>query len=539
VTSAATTLLPAPADPDPEPIPPVDAGVPDVVRRRLVPGLPGDRWTSWAATGVVVLVAAILRLVGLSHPTEKVFDEVYYASEGHDLLVHGVEWNATNNNGDFVVHPPLGKWIIGLGEWIFHYNSFGWRIMPAIFGIISVLILTRTARRLFRSTLLGCAAGLLMSLDGMHLVLSRSALLDIFLMFFVLAAFACLVMDRDQRRARWLRALEAGLDPGTGGRAGRVRFSFPGGVPWWRLAAAVMTGCAMSVKWSALWYIILFVVLIYLWEAGARRSAGVVHRWRDTLLDETGWVVAFLVILGLVYLVSWSGWFLTDTGFDRHWLQAHNQGEPPIIGPLVNLYHYHKDALYFHDHLTTKHTYQSWPWQWLLLGRPVAFYWSSSGPCGSGQCAGEILLLGTPLLWWSFLPALVGTAWFGISRRDWRALAIGLGALAGILPWFKWELDDRTMFYFYALPAEPFLVLTVVYVLGCLMASPASAAALRSPAARRRFDPSDRRLYGAVAVGAYLVLIAFCFAYFYPIYVGNTLDYSAWFHRMWLGSRWI
>ena len=30
-----------------------------------------------------------------------------------------------------------------------------------------------------------------------------------------------------------------------------------------------------------------------------------------------------------------------------------------------------------------------------------------------------MLLLGTPILWWSFIPALAGLAWFGISRRDW------------------------------------------------------------------------------------------------------------------------
>ncbi len=501
--------------------------------------MPADRLFSWAATGVVVLIAAILRLVNLSHPPEKIFDEIYYATEGHDLITHGIEWDSDGNTGAFVVHPALGKWIIGFGEWLFGYNSFGWRIMPAVFGIISVLIITRTARRMFRSTLLGCCAGLLMSLDGMHLVMSRSALLDIFLMFFILAAFACLVLDRDQRRGRWLAALEDGLDPSSAGRRGRPPFRWPGSVPWWRLAAAVMTGCAMSVKWSALWYIILFVILIYLWEVGARKSAGVTHRWRDTLLDETGWVVAFLVIVVVVYLASWTGWFLTDQGYDRHWLRAHGDHEPPFLGALINLYHYHKDALYFHDHLTAKHPYQSWPWQWLLLGRPVAFYWSSNGPCGAGQCASEVLLLGTPLLWWSFLPALVALTWFGISRRDWRALAIGLGACAGILPWFNWELDDRTMFYFYALPAEPFLILAVVYVLGCFMAAPSSVAALRAPAARRRFDPADRRLYAAIGVGVYLVLVAFTFAYFYPIYVGSTLTYTEWFHRMWLGSRWI
>ena len=71
--------------------------------------------------------------------------------------------------------------------------EFGWRFSAAVAGILSVLLLVRIARRMFRSTVLGCAAGLLIALDGLHFVLSRTALLDIFLMMFVLAAFGALV----------------------------------------------------------------------------------------------------------------------------------------------------------------------------------------------------------------------------------------------------------------------------------------------------------------------------------------------------------
>ncbi|HEX6499358.1 MAG TPA: glycosyltransferase family 39 protein [Micromonosporaceae bacterium] len=502
-----------------------------MVRRRLVPPLPADRWSSWLATAVVVAIAAILRLVGLSSPKGKIFDETYYATEADELLHHGVEWKPESNTGDFVVHPPLGKWIIAVGEKLFGYHEFGWRIAAAVFGILSVLIVIRLARRLFGSTVLGCAAGLLMALDGMEFVLSRSALLDIFLMTFLLAAFACLVMDREQRRRRWLRQMEAGLDPSRPGRAGRPTFTFWRGVPWWRLAAGVLTGCAMAVKWSALWYILGFVILIYLWEAGARRSAGARRPWRDTILDETGWVLLFGVLIVAVYLASWSGWFASDAGWDRHWLATQGSSEPPVIGPLINLWHYHQEALNFHTHLTTHHTYQSWPWQWLLLGRPVAFYWSGDGPCGAAQCASEVLLLGTPVLWWSFLPALAGLAWFGISRRDWRALAIGLGVVVGIVPWFNYELSDRTMFYFYALPAEPFLILAVVYVLGAIM-RPARAVDWR-------FGIPDRHLVGALVAAVYVLAVAACFAYFYPIYTAKVMTYAQWWARMWLGTRWV
>ena len=162
--------------------------------------------------------------------------------------------------------------------------------------------------------------------------------------------------------------------------------------------------------------------------------------------------------------------------------------------------------------MSSPHTYQSWPWQWLLLGRPVAFYWSSTGPCGANSCAAEVLLLGTPLLWWSFIPALVGA---DLARHH----GVGTGGpwpsgsarAAGIVPWFWNELDYRTMFYFYALPAEPFLILAVVYVLG---------RDHRTSPGPPRAHP-DRRLIGAVIAGAYMLLVAACFAYFYPIYAGS------------------
>ncbi len=500
--------------------------MPDIVRRRLAPLDTRLDPYSWLATLVVVAIAAVLRLVNLSRPKGVIFDETYYATDAWDMLTHAVEWDEKTNGPAYVVHPPLGKWLIAFGEWIFGYNEFGWRISAAVAGILSVLILVRLARRLFRSTVLACTAGLLMALDGFHLVLSRTALLDIFLMLFVLAAFAALVVDRDVRRRRWLRALEDGFDPQA---SSRPPFRFPGPVPWWRLLAAVLLGCACAVKWSALYFVPVFGLLVLFWEAGARRSAGMPRPWRSTLAGEWGWLVLCGVLLVGVYLASWAGWFLTDTGYYRHWRADTGLSEPPVIGALQNLAHYHYEAYRFHTGLDDRHAYQSWPWQWLLLGRPVAFYWSINDPCGATNCASEILLLGTPLLWWSFLPALAGLTWFGISRRDWRAAAIGVAVAAGLLPWFWVALDGRTMFSFYALPAEPFLVLAVVYVLGAIM----------TPASPEAPGAGDRRMIGAIVAGAYVLLVAACFAYFWPIYVGNAIPYEDWSARMWLGGRWI
>ena len=156
-------------------------------------------------------------------PRALVFDETYYAKDAWSILHHGVEWNLVSNAnaliqaghtnifapcngtsacGEYVVQPEVGKLLIAVGEWLFGLNSFGWRFASAVFGSLAILLMCRIARRLTRSTLLGCIAGLLMSLDGLEFVLSRTGILDIFLMFFVLAAFGCVLIDRDVARVK-------------------------------------------------------------------------------------------------------------------------------------------------------------------------------------------------------------------------------------------------------------------------------------------------------------------------------------------------
>ena len=71
------------------------------------------------------------------------------------------------------------------------------------------------------------------------------------------------------------------------------------------------------------------------------------------------------------------------------------------------------------------------------------------------------------------------------------------------------------MFSFYALPALPFLILAVVYVLGAIMTPPTGIAA--------GTGRTDRQLIGTVVAGVYVLLVALCFAYFYPIFVGQLM----------------
>jgi dolichyl-phosphate-mannose--protein O-mannosyl transferase len=101
-----------------------------------------------------------------------------------------------------------------------------------------------------------------------------------------------------------------------------------------------------------------------------------------------------------------------------------------------------------------------------------------------------------------------------------------------MLPWYYYAITDgRTMFSFYLLPGLPFLILAVVYVLGAIMTPPGGVAS----GAQR----TDHQLLGTTIAGLYMAVIALCFAYFYPLFVGGMITYQGWASRMWLGSRWM
>lgn len=455
--------------------------------------MPTDSRTSWLWALAITAAAGLLRFTNLGSPPDKIFDEVYYAKDAADLLRHGVERNSEGTGPGFVAHPPLGKWFIAAGEQLFGVTALGWRFAAALVGTLSVLVFIRVARRMTRSTLLGCVAGVLISLDALHFVQSRIAMLDIFLMWWILLAFACLLIDRDALRARLADGLPAGWRP-------------------WRLLGAACLGLAMATKWSALWYIVALAVLSFAWDCGARRSAGVRRPVRAALTDN--WRAA-LICAGLIaacYTVSWAGWFLSDDGWDRSY------GGTAIVGWI----HYHREILNFHTGLTTHHRYESQPWSWLLLGRPVAYYYTAPTGCGSPACSREVIAIGNPALWWPFLAALVGVTWRWLAHRDWRGAAVLVGVGAGFLPWLPYP--DRTMFLFYALPALPFLILATTLCLGMVLGGPAAT--------------PGRRLFGAWAVAGYVSLVAVTFAFFHPVLVGTLLTYARWQDRIWFPT-WI
>ena len=502
------------------------------LRARLVPPIAGGAFWGWAGPLLVFALGTYLRFYRLGVPKSVIFDETYYVPDALGILKFGTEHNYSANRnallvrgdphiftrgGEFVAHPPMAKIMIAAGEWIFGLSPFGWRFAVAAVGSLSILMLARIARRMTRSTLLGCVAGLLLALDGLEFVMSRTALLDIFVMFWVLAAFGCLLIDRDRTRGILADAAVPGGPPGPPPRLG---------VRWWLLAAGVCLGLACASKWNGGWYIPAFLALTVAWDIGAYRAAGfTAPAAGESARYTAGRLGTMAVVPALTYLATWSGWLFTATGYDREWA-AQNGIHTPVVSALVSLYEYHKAILGFNTGLTAHHPWQSKPWTWLVMSRPVSFFWCPTGGlhprCGNGQ-AQEVLAVGTPLIWWTSIITLAICLGWWLTRRDWRAGAVLLGVAAGWLPWFAYAA--RTQFYFYAVSFEPFLVLSITLCLGLLI-GPATASA-------------GRRVLGASAAGTYLLAVLLNFAYLYPVVAAQVIPYAQWFSRMWNRQGWI
>jgi dolichyl-phosphate-mannose-protein mannosyltransferase len=229
----------------------------------------------------------------------------------------------------------------------------------------------------------------------------------------------------------------------------------------------------------------------------------------------------------VTYVATWTGWFLSDDGYGRHWADGRGGTWSWIPAPLRSLWHYEYGVYRFNVELDAFHKYESNPWSWLVLGRPVLFSYQSPEPGEAGchaitGCSQAILALGTPMLWWSACCALVYLLFRWALRRDWRAGAVLCAVGAGYLPWFQYQ--DRTVFAFYAVVFVPYLCLAVAMTLGALLGPPGARA--------------ERRHRGAVAAGTLVLLIAWNFIYFFPIYTGQTIPYPDWHIRMWLDT-WI
>jgi dolichyl-phosphate-mannose-protein mannosyltransferase len=491
----------------------------------------------------VGLLAAMLRFYHLGTPPTHAFDEAYYPKAGClfvgyprracDVTTDDEKyWADLYNDVGSWVHPPLGKWAIGLGELAFGPDAFGWRFAGALAGTLTVVLIATIAQLLFRSVVWTYVSGLLLATEHLNFVQSRTGMLDIFLAFWVVLGFLLLVLDRRWIERRTPRELEAGPAPadhatpirGVGGTsAATVVRSAPTEeakrvapspfVRPWRLAAGVALGAAIATKWSGVTAILAAVILSLAWERTRRRSLGVRHPLARAIQQESlGVTVSFLVVPAVVYVASWTGYFVWF-GFDLGaWAKMQSA-----------MFSYHEHLQTLNDKGRPIHPYLSRAWQWILMARPVVYFYKEDAGLRR-----EIIAMGNPVIFWTSLVALPYLAIAWRRSRDWVAGFILVAVLAQYLPWF---LISRPQFLFYITPITPFLVLSMVYLLRRLANVRIQPG--ENDEAERAASP-----WLPVVVGVVVLSVA-AFAWFWPVLTAGTLSSDAWRLRIWFdGEPW-
>jgi dolichyl-phosphate-mannose--protein O-mannosyl transferase/Gpi18-like mannosyltransferase len=176
---------------------------------QLLEGLVGMTRTDWWIAGGLTAATALLLVYRIWVPNERIFDEIYYARSAQEYLAHTdvFEWT----------HPPLPKLVMAATSWFFQIGlpAFGaWlannniafgsffvrnqigdpvssRYACALAGIALIPLLYAFAKRLFASTAAAIVAVVLMLASGFFYVQARTALPDIFVALFSLAALYC------------------------------------------------------------------------------------------------------------------------------------------------------------------------------------------------------------------------------------------------------------------------------------------------------------------------------------------------------------
>jgi dolichyl-phosphate-mannose--protein O-mannosyl transferase len=213
------------------------------------------------------------------------------------------------------------------------------------------------------------------------------------------------------------------------------------------------------------------------------------------------------------------------------------------MNPVPNFWQSQHDILTFHERIgsgSNVHPYCSRWYSWLLMWRPVAYFYQTARdkieqvpaypplPAGAEKYVYDVHAIGNPFLWWLSTAAIVWLMVVLIQRVvegvGWKlppipslfiALYLVLNWLANLLPWVR---VTRCTFLYHYMGSSVFAALALAWLVD-------------------RWWHSSLSYYRSASVTViFLVIIGFVF--WLPIYLGLPITPQEYHLRMWFKS-WI
>lgn len=490
-------------------------GIP-LKKQALATGFKGAFWTRWGVVLVVSALALVIRIRNLGQPNEMVFDEIYYVKNALSMRFFGAEYapinpddaspaaaaiQAFSTEPAFVAHPPFGKWLVALGSFFASDEATSWRVAPVLIGVLVVALTALLAQSLTNSAVIGGVAGYLIAIDGLAIVMSRSALLDQMMIALVLLAILASL------QFRW-----------------SANQSLRNSSFFWLATTFISFGLSIATKWSAIFFLpIVLVICLSAPRVGSNTKRRILFM--------------FATITPLTYLATWVPWMYDKMVVNFYSGSAWLSNVPKLLREyppskeFLALLNYHEQMLGFHRTLEAIHPYESPAWQWPFLLRPTSFFYTETTEnCEAQVCVNTILGIPNPLIWgvgWVCLVFLLGALLTTKSNAlKANSSLVAAGVFLGFAPWLF--VSQRPVFLFYAIAILPFLMLGVSVAIDVLIRATTLGA------------NQNGRLRGVTmfALMAMLVTVTTISLYFEPIWLGFSIPYESWLERMWLSS-WI
>lgn len=493
-----------------------------------------------------------LRLWGLGRFNTLVFDEVYYAKFAHNYLTQTPFFDG---------HPPLSKYLIAIAMWLGDqvplgqtqkngltgglYAPWMYRWLNAVTGSLMPLVIAGIALQLLRRRSYAVIAALLAAWDGLFLVESRYALNNIYLVIFGLLGWWCLLLALDCQPER-----ETAIEITRLHRAG------------WLTLAGLGFGLSVAIKWNGLWFLLGAYGMwglaqgcsrlpsshqVYPEKAGddTKESASGAIAPLDSPLQRLTQIRVWQVglYLGLIPFLSYALTWIPHLRLNAK------------AGYWVDFWTLQFEILNYHSRVGSGpnvHPYCSSWYSWLLMWRPVAYFYRVTGwgdplpteqvlpPTTPDKVIYDVHAMGNPILWWFSTVAIamvlllaiamvgqqlwpkrprsaeaIAAAWGLNSAERWFVFFLAVNYLANLLPWVR---VTRCIFLYHYMGALVFASLALAWLLD-------------------RWLESDRPYLRYLGMSI-LVLGGLAFLYWLPIYLGLPLTPDSFRRIMWLPS-WV
>jgi dolichyl-phosphate-mannose-protein mannosyltransferase len=217
----------------------------------------------------ILALTFLLRIYRIDYPKAAVFDEVYYPFTAEEYLKGNSEawlWTGKAPEGHSIawVNPPLAQEIMAGSMAIFRTNDL-WaaRIPGVILGTLCVFLVFYLGKLLFKDEKIALLSSFIFSIDGLNFVQSRTGMLDIYLVTFILLSVVFLIKKNI-------------------------------------FLSAIFFGLALANKWTAMYLIgLILPVLIYQKQF---------HK-----------LVVYLLVVPATYLLVYLPFFLTGHTTDQFW----------------------------------------------------------------------------------------------------------------------------------------------------------------------------------------------------------------------------